>query len=284
MVGGHDLLAVLVHAKDHVVLHAHADVAAQGQGREHDGQVTLAHAEGGPGGTGGDVVHQVEQVLHGGGHTAQHTQAELVVAGVGQVALLHKVVGDAQHTGVKNLDLRLGALLHVQVAQLLEELGGVDEHAARHPVEGTGVVGAHLNTGQFLVVGHTLLVGGGMLGRGAGGGAVNDDVTVLVAADQADGLTELLLVHSAQAVVGTHMQVDHSGTQLPGVIGLVGDLLGGLGDLVARGGDRAGQRGGNDGLCHFSSTPFYDSAPDLGCGYGKKRPEAAPSSLLDQNS
>ena len=256
MVGGHDLLAVLLHLIHHVVLHAHADVAAQGQGGEQDGQVALAHAEGRPGGTGGDVLHQVEQVLHRGGHAAQHAQAELVVAGGGQMALLHEVVGHAQHAGVKDLQLRFDALLHVKIAQLLEELGGVDEHAAGHPVEGARVVGAHLDAGQLPVVGHALVVGGGVLRGGAGGGAVDDHVAVLVAADELDGLAELLLVHGAQAVVGAHVQMDHSGAQLPGVIGLVGDLLGRLGDLVARGGDRAGQRGGDDGLCHSCDTPL----------------------------
>ena len=175
LVGGHDLPAVFVLAEDDVILHPHTDVSAQRQSGVQDRQVGGADAEGRPRGAGRDAVLQIDQVLHRSGHTAQHPQTELVVTGGGQVALLDEVIGDAQHTGIKDLDLRLDAFFQIGIAQLLQELGAVDEHAAGHPVEAACIVGAHFNAGNGHVVQKALLVGGGMLRGGPGANGVYSD-------------------------------------------------------------------------------------------------------------
>lgn len=106
LVGGHDLPAVFILAEDDVILHAHTDVSAQRQSGVQDRQVGGADAKSGPCGPGRNTILQINQILHRSGHTAQHPQTELVVTGGGQVALLDEVIGDAQHTGIKDLDLR----------------------------------------------------------------------------------------------------------------------------------------------------------------------------------
>ena len=57
------------------------------------------------------MAHQIYQIFHRGRHTAQYAQAKLIVAGGRQVALFCKVIGDPQHTGIEDLNLRLDAAL-----------------------------------------------------------------------------------------------------------------------------------------------------------------------------
>ena len=196
------------------------------------------------------MANQILQILHSGGHGALDAHAHLIMDGVHQQPLLAEVIHVGEHAVIEDLALRLDALLQIEGGQLRQELAGVLKQAHGAPVERAGVKGAHFDAGHLTVVGHAVLIGGGMLFGGAGGGAVDDHVAVLVSADQRDRLTELLLIHAAQTVVCTHVQVNDGGAQLPTVIGVLRDLLGRLGDLVAGGGDSAGQRRSNDRLCH----------------------------------
>ena len=175
------------------------------------------------------------------------------------IALLPVGADGPQRAQVKDLELGLDALLLVQLAQLHQHGGAVVEHAAGDaPVEAGGVEGAHLDTGDVLVVKHTHGVAiGGVVGDSvvAGGGAVDDDVAARVT-DELDGLVKLHRVHDAGALVVTHVQVGDGSAQLAALKDLLANLLGGLGDVVAVRRDGAGQGNGNDSLGHecFSLT------------------------------
>ena len=131
------------------------------------------------------------------------------------------------------------------------------------PVEGGSIKGAHLNAGNILVVQHTHSVAvGGVIGNTVvtGGGAVYDNIAVLVSTDQLDGLVELYGIHNACAVVVTHMQVNNGSASLPTLISALSDLSGSLRDVITSGGYSAGQSGGNDGLCHENQSFLNFSA------------------------
>ncbi len=225
--------------------------------------MALADAESGPGDLLGQFAGGLEvlglleedlQLSGGGVHAAHNAEAVLEVQRSLNVALLPVSADGTESAEVEDLELGLDALLDVERAQLHQHGGAVVEHAAGNaPVEGGGVKGAHLDTGNVLVVQHTHGVAvGGVVGDAvvAGGGAVDDDVAVLVGTDGLDGLVELHGVHDAHALVVTHVQVGNGGTQLPALVDLSGDLLGGLGNIKAAGGDSTGHSGGNDFLCH----------------------------------
>ena len=190
-------------------------------------------------------------------HAANYAQAELEVQRSNNEALLPIDANSTQSAEIKDLELRLNALLLVQGAQSGEHVGGVVEYAAGDaPVEGGSIEGAHLNAGNVLVVQHTHSVAvGGVIGNAVvtGGGAVYDNVAVLVSTDGLDGLVELYGIHNASAVVVTHMQMNNRSASLPALISALGDLSGSLGDVITSGSYSAGQSGGNDGLCHGKS-------------------------------
>lgn len=221
------------------------------------------------------MVFQVEEVFHCGGHSAQHTQAELVVAASGrQVSLFYVVVDDVQHTGVKDLKLRLDAPLHVHIAQLLEELRGIHEHAGGHPVEGPGVIGAHLDAVHGAHVEHPDRIACGISARDAvvaGGGAVDDHIAVLMGPDEFNGFLEARGVHGPQALFVPHMKVDDGGARLPAGIGILGDLLRGLGNVIAGRGDRAGEGRGDNCFCSLQVDSSH-----LGLVAGNGTPKRAP--------
>ena len=101
-------------------------------------------------------------------------------------------------------------------------------------------------------MGHPLFIRGGMLGRSAGGGAVDNDITVLVAADKPDGLPEFLLVHGTQAVVGPHVQMNHGCARFPAGVGIRGNFFRRNGDVRILGlwGDCASEGSCDNNLIH----------------------------------
>lgn len=57
--------------------------------------------------------------------------------------------------------------------------------------------------------------------------------------DQLANFGKMVVVHGAQAVLGTGMDMNHRGAQLPTFIGVFGNRLRGNGDVIARRGDGA---------------------------------------------
>ena len=251
-------LALGVHD---VVLHADADMAAQGHRAVEHGHGGVPHAEAAPGGAGTGGLHGLlhkDQVLHAAGDAVGAAHAELEVQRPLQHALLQVVLGVVDHAGVKRLDLGLDApLLHIP-AQLLQERGGVDEQAGVQPVHGAAVIGAHLGA-QLLQVDLARLVGGVQV---AGGGHVQDDVAVgVVGAEQLHRLGKAVLVHGALALVVAHVQVGDRGARLPAGVHILGDLLGRHGDIgvIGLGGPSAGRGDGDDRLAAVhKNTPQFN--------------------------
>ena len=221
-------LALSVHD---VVLHTDADVTAHSDGTVQHLHSGGADTEAAPGGTGAQLLHGIlheHQVLHAARDTVSAAHAELEVQGSLQHALLQIVSSVGDHAGIESLDLGLDApLLHVH-AQLLQELGMVDEQTAVQPVHGTAVVGTHLGL-ELLQVDLTGLVGGVQV---TGGGHVQHDVALGIAlVQQLLGLAELVSAHGAVAVLITHMQVSNSSTGLPAGVDVISDLGGSHGDV-----------------------------------------------------
>ena len=233
VVVGQDALPVV-----HIVLHAHAQVAAHGDGGQHDGQVAVADAAGRPGGALRQHVAEEHQVFHRAGQAAGAAQDDLEVAGGLEHAGLDVVDGVLDHAAVEDFDFRLDVALLEGIAQLLQEGGRVHEHGAVLPVQGTRIVGGQL--GQQLLQGIDALLVPEV--HTAGAGDVDADVAVLVGADALHGLLVLGKVGGGRTVVVAHMDVGNGGARLPAVVHVLGDGLRGEGDVgvVVVGGPGAG--------------------------------------------
>src|SRR5699024_7061425 len=224
---------------------SHADVAAKGQGGQSDLVGAAADAKGAPGAVLRQVIHQVEQVLGGGLHTAGGAQTELEVGRGLEHAGLQVVLGGVEHAHVEDLDLRLDIGGDHLLAAQLQELGLVHKHHAVEPVHSARVKGGQLRL-ELLEGADALLPGEALA---AGGGQVEQHGAAGVP-DQAHSLLELVKPHAGGVVVVPHMDVHHGGTRLIAAQGGLSDLLGLGGQVwvVLLGGHGAGEGGGDNDL------------------------------------
>ena len=179
------------------------------------------------------------------------------MAGGLKYALFHIVDGVVDHTGIKDLDLRLDVALLEGVAKLLQEGGRIHKHGTVLPVQGTGVVGGEF--GQQLLEGIDSLFVAKV--HRAGAGDIDAHVAVLVGPDAVHRLLVEGKVGGGGAVGVADVDMDDGGAGLPAVVRLLGDLLRGVGHggVHILGGPGTAQGGGDDSLLtqvRHSRAPF----------------------------
>ena len=203
-------------------------------------------AAGRPGRALGHNTAQIDQVFHRAGHAAGAAQDDLIVAGGLEHTGLHVIDGIVDHTRIEHLDLRLDVALLNGAAQLFQEAGRVFKNGAVLPVQGARVIGAQL--GQQLLDGLDALLVGAALP--AGGGDVDAHVAVLVGADAVHNILIQLIANGGGSVRLPGVNVNDGRPCLPAIVGLVRNLLRGVGDggVHILGGPGPAQGGGDNAL------------------------------------
>ena len=132
----------------------------------------------------------------GGAHAAHYAQAELEVQGRLQVSLSRILVNGTHHACIEYPKLGLNAFFNIGLAQCHEEFGAVAEDSPGTPQlklpaskEPISIPGTTLKCFHAAGVAVIAVVGNAAV---AGRCAVDDNVAILIGADQFNGLAELL--------------------------------------------------------------------------------------------